>query len=105
MNYPQPPKKCPLCDGKELEKLEGSAHPSEVFRCLKCEAVSGDCYDRDRARFVSPWFKENSGDFPIGEARYYDLNVINGDVFEGDFVPLREHGWYDPVSKGIIQVG
>ena len=85
---------CPACSCR-------LAHPvprrTQVFTCANCEALFGTCYLGESYEMVMPQFVQNE---PSGEnIRYYDFTCL------GSKGVTRRHGWYDPATKLIVQVG
>lgn len=70
---------------------------SGVYQCPHCRAVQGQCYLGDSYSIVKPYF----GDVVDAEQKqvYFDLTCL------GSAGVTRRHGWFDPASRFIIQVG
>ena len=66
-----------------------------VYQCPHCEAVMGQCYKGESYNIVKPYFAKEQ---PAKEI-YYDLEVLGSNGIE------RRHGWFDPATGGITQVG
>lgn len=84
---------CPCCNGK---RRNPTRHPM-VFTCRRCGAVYGECYKGDSYEYVLPRMTAE----PVAKdrIRYYDFTVVGADGVS------RRHGWYDPETKLIAQVG
>ena len=82
---------CPLCSAPTPSDVLG------VHTCRHCGAVYGECYRGESYRFVLPSLSD--GQTPAEDWRYYDFRVIGSDGVE------RRHGWFDPATKLITQIG
>lgn len=85
---------CPACSEKLAYQVEGH---TQIYRCAKCEAIYGSCYLGDSYSLVLPYMVKE--DPPAEQTRYYDLDCL------GSKGITRRHGWYDPQTKLIVQVG
>jgi DNA-directed RNA polymerase subunit RPC12/RpoP len=84
---------CPSCNSKRFAKTATSG----VYQCVKCEAIFGTCTKGDSYNIVLPYFAKTE---PSAESlRYYDLTVLGSDGI------TRRHGWFNPQTKLISQVG
>lgn len=84
---------CPACSHDRANKTERA----QVYVCAKCEALFGTCYLGDSYSMVLPYFtKDSSAD---ARARYFDFTTL-GSAGIG-----RRHGWFDPETKLVTQVG
>lgn len=86
--------KCPQCDGASYSILKG-----DIKKCSHCEAVYGVATSfAESHQFVLPQFA--SGEVPHEQTRYYDMMILlpNGQC-------ERRHGWFDPATRRITQVG
>lgn len=82
---------CPCCNSHK--SIPESNHG--IQSCCKCGAVFGQCYLGESYNIVFPyWHKGN----PI-DVRYFDLVCLGSQGI------VRRHGWYDPVSRRVLQVG
>jgi hypothetical protein len=86
--------RCPAChEGKR------TTHPTlaTIFTCQRCEALYGDCYLGESYSLVRPWFSKD----PTADrrARYFDFTTLGSKGVD------RRHGWYDPTTRLITQVG
>lgn len=88
---------CPACcvDNETAPHEETEIH--EVFRCRRCGAIHGTCYLGESYELVRPFWAEHE----VGPEliRYYDLTCLGSKGIE------RRHGWYDPKTRRIVQVG
>ena len=89
MSYPC----CPACDGK---RRNATSHPT-VFECRRCGALYGDCYLGDSHALVRPVL--TGAAIPPERCRYFDLTVLGSEGLG------RRHGWYDPETRLMVQVG
>lgn len=84
---------CPGCGGTKHEHIKG-----QVYRCKACNGIHGTCYLGDSYEYVSPYMAKD--EVPPERLRYYDLTCLcSGGRIE------RRHGWYDPSTRLIHQVG
>jgi ribosomal protein L37AE/L43A len=83
---------CPACSEKKALPLNG-----QIYRCTKCDAIYGQCYLGDSYSYVLP--QMTAEDVPADRTRYYDFTCVGSNGI------TRRHGWYDPQSKLITQVG
>lgn len=85
---------CPACSSKRVAidpRVVG------VYTCRQCEALFGSCYLGSSYALVKPWFSK--ADVPAERTRYFDLECLGSDGI------TRRHGWYDPATGLITQVG
>ena len=68
-----------------------------VYTCAKCGAIFGSCYLGDSYSLVLPYFTPD----PVSpeRQRYFDFSTL-GSTGLG-----RRHGWFDPETRLITQVG
>ena len=84
---------CKACGADDWDRFEGS---HTIRQCQRCGGIEGDCYYGDYRGIVhNDWAPEEAQD----RARYFDLVVLTGDG------PTRYHGWYDPMTHGLVQAG
>ena len=84
---------CPACGGRKRRKTEIPG----VYECMrkKCKAIFGKCSLGESYKLVLPYFTTEE---PT-ETRYFDLYCLSSKGV------IRRHGWYDPVTKKIVQLG
>ncbi len=91
---------CPLCNGKRHKRatFNGRTYPG-VSACQRktCGALWGFCYLGDSYSLVKPWFTFD--ETATARQRYFDLEVVGSQGVE------RRHGWFDPETRLITQVG
>lgn len=85
---------CPCCSAKRRKPVAGQ---TQVFTCNSCGAVYGDCYLGDSYGIVLPRWETTN--VPSESVRYFDFMCC------GSAGITRRHGWYNPASKLIVQVG
>lgn len=83
---------CPLCGYRRGHKT----NVTQVYNCAKCGALHGECYKGDSYGLVLPMFDTQP---QVVEEKYFDLLVIGSEGVS------RRHGWYNPQTKRITQVG
>lgn len=87
---------CPACS----HKLVRATSRPQIYTCAKCDALFGDCYLGDSYTLVLPFMIPDSMEpFPPDAMRYYDFTCL------GSKGVTRRHGWYDPATRLIVQVG
>jgi hypothetical protein len=83
---------CPACSHKSAVEVQG-----RIYRCAKCEGIYGSCYLGDSYAYVLPFMAQQP--VPAEQLRYFDFSFV------GSKGPGRRHGWYDPATKLIHQIG
>lgn len=86
------PRACRACDNVRGNKEVRTG----VYTCAKCEAIFGTCYLGDSYAYVLPRMAEGEPKQPL---RYFDFTTL-GSAGVG-----RRHGWYDPATRLIHQIG
>ena len=89
-----PANQCRGCNNIRGNKPTGA---TGVYECAKCGAIFGTCYKGESYGLVKPFFAAQ--DPAPGEARYFDFTTLGSDGIG------RRHGWFDPATKLITQVG
>jgi len=88
---------CPACSHVRGNKADAKG----VYTCKSCGGIfhnSGYLYLGDSYTYVLPqWDAE--GACRIEDQRYFDLTVLGSKGIE------RRHGWFNPATKRITQVG
>jgi hypothetical protein len=91
----RPVNQCRACDNvrgnKELAAVRG------VYTCAKCGAIFGSCYLGDSYGLVSPYMTANIA--ATERQRYFDFTTL------GSKGVGRRHGWFDPETRMMTQVG
>ena len=83
---------CPSCSRiKGVKSIDMG-----IYECPKCNAIFGSCYLGDSYKYVLPYFDESPN--PIQE-RYFDFTCA------GSKGITRRHGWFNPKTKCLTQVG
>jgi len=72
---------------------------ARVYECGDCHAIYGDMYLGDSYTFVLPEFSNEYGQAVLDRQRYFDFTCL------GSKGVTRRHGWFDPATKRITQVG
>ena len=97
--------KCPACSSTTHEKVRGY---QELFTCSACGALHGRAYLGDTLHLVHPQFVSDERQaeleaLPDGDAErygtYFDFVTTGSDGLG------RRHGWYDPKTRDLLQVG
>ena len=85
---------CPACNRKRgIKEIEWNL----IYECPKCGAVFGTCYLGDSYKYVLPFFVDQEPDPET--VRYFDFTCVGAEGI------TRRHGWFDPATKRIVQVG
>lgn len=84
---------CPGCDGVGRE----TKGPGQLYTCKGCGGLFGSCYLGDSYTLVSPFMAREA--VPAEQTRYFDLDCLGSEGL------TRRHGWYDPRTKLVTQVG
>ena len=94
------PNKCPCC-GASQNHSSSHSHQGRVRQCRKCKAVytqeGSTIYLGESYTLVGPTFSSD----PAAEDRkvYFDLRCL------GSAGLSRRHGWFDPKTGLLVQVG
>jgi hypothetical protein len=87
---------CPCCLSKrrkERKDLQGT-----IYQCSECEALYGRCYLGDSYGIVKPEWADNQN-LPAHRIKYFDLTCLGSEGL------TRRHGWFDPETRKIVQIG
>lgn len=88
------PRQCRACNNIRGNKPVGVG---SVYQCAKCQALFGTCYKGESYLLVKPFFVQNEPDPET--TRYFDFTTLGSEGLG------RRHGWFDPATKLITQVG
>jgi len=90
---------CPCCSGKRH-----APHTTiGVYVCEDCGAIHGQCYLGDSFAIVLPYWDD--ADPATREQVYFDLDCLGARKRKGSKGIERRHGWFNPATRKIIQVG
>lgn len=89
-------RECPACSGKKHVAMED--HPG-LFICQRCEALHGQTYLGASFDLVKPYMVSDEDEHHVLRLRYYDITCLGSEGL------TRRHGWYDPETGFIHQVG
>lgn len=96
---------CPCCgvSEKHSRKREDFDKYGRVVQCRKCQAVytvdGGSVYLGESYKIVLPYFERDPSAQSMDDCIYYDLTCL------GSAGISRRHGWYNPTTKRVVQVG
>lgn len=83
---------CPACSSKRITFF------GQAYRCKKCDAIfSETIYLGDSYSLVKPWFAKDPVD--PKKLRYFDFTCLGSEGI------TRRHGWFDPETRLVHQVG
>lgn len=88
---------CPACSNTKGNKPFKAARSTGVEQCGACGAIFGQCYLGDSYAIVLPYLAME--EVPPEKLRYFDLDCLGSRGIE------RRHGWYDPETKLVHQIG
>ena len=85
--------KCRLCGNRRGNKPIGIL----LYRCAKCGALYGTCYLGESYQHVLPYLSKQ--EIPPEKARYFDFTTLGSAGID------RRHGWFDPETRLVTQIG
>ena len=87
-------RECLACSRKQgIQLIKGT-----VYECPKCGCLFSDgMYLGDYYEYVLPYM--TTEDVPPERQRHYDFICLGSKGIE------RRHGWFDPWTKRIVQIG
>lgn len=85
---------CPAC-GKKNNQIE--IQSCRVYECGKCHAIYGTLSKGDSYTYVRPFWHD--GESKPDDERYYNFVCLGSEGIS------RRHGWFNTISKRIVQVG
>lgn len=89
---------CPACNHKKSRPYrKPNGQPTPANECTKCGAVFGTLYLGESYGIVKPWMTAENID--PNDTRYYDFECLGSEGI------TRRHGWFDPSTGLIVQVG
>lgn len=86
---------CRCCNSYDLNII-GMDKNGYLAQCNDCDAIFGRVTEKTYNFFVKPYWHPNADQ---ADRRYFDFDIIDADQ------PTRYHGWYEPKSGLICQVG
>jgi len=86
---------CPACNSKRIKHGVNGRH--WLNQCRKCSALFGECWLGDSYDVALPYLTND----PEADKRavYFDLSCL------GSTGITRRHGWVDPTTKLLVQIG
>ena len=91
---------CSACSGRLISVEKDGTTPTKaatlLFKCSRCDGLHGQMYRGDSYALILPRWSPRSD---MEGARYFDLTLLGSDGIE------RSHGYYDPKTKLMLQVG
>jgi len=86
--------RCPACMRHGAFKIKGYV---TVYRCAHCGAIHGSCALGESYNLVLPEWHPHPD--RVKREKYFDLHCF------GSKNIVRRHGWFDPKTRRIVQVG
>lgn len=87
---------CPACSSKQKKQYDEKHH--YTYQCLKCHCVySESIYLGETYEIVSPFM--DSSDPKMEKSIPFDFNYLGSKGIG------RRHGWFNPETKRVTQVG
>lgn len=84
---------CPACNHTRGFEVRMAS----IYECAACHGLYGRCYLGDSYTFVLPHMV--GGPVPVEHQRYFDFTCV------GSKGVTRRHGWFNPPTRLITQVG
>lgn len=85
------------CRGCGRKTTQAETKVARVYECGHCGAIWGECYIGESYEMVRPYM--TTINFDPADTRYYDMTTIGSEGLR------RRHGWFEPTSRLITQVG
>ena len=87
---------CPACNSTKNRLWKPEKH-AQIFECRTCGAIHGTCYLGDSYEIVrNAW---SPTEVPPEKTRYFDFITLGSKGMD------RRHGWYDPETRLVVQIG
>lgn len=86
---------CPACNSLKNKTRDDLG--VQIYECKECGAIHGTCYLGESYGIVKPYMTADKN--ADERARYFDFITL-GSAGVG-----RRHGWFDPQTRLITQVG
>jgi hypothetical protein len=88
-------KQCVACNG-ELVPVDGT-----VMECSRCGGLHGafDSYEATKQYVIPEFYEGKDVESRFSYGRYFDFTYMDNGKLN------RTHGWFDPVSKKVLQFG
>lgn len=84
---------CPACNSTKIKVTVNS----QIHSCKTCGAIFGTTYLGESYGLVLPYMAKDQ--VAPEKLRYYDLTCLGSEGI------TRRHGWFDPETRLIHQVG
>jgi hypothetical protein len=86
---------CPACSHTKGWEVK----MARVYECGACHAIHGTMYLGDSYTYVLPCWSNDHSPEATERQRYFDFECL------GSGGVTRRHGWFDPQTKKITQIG
>jgi len=87
---------CPACNSTKNRLWKPEKH-AQIYECRTCGAIHGTCYLGESYEIVLPYMTDKP--VPPEKTRYFDFITLGSKGVE------RRHGWYDPETRLVVQIG
>lgn len=89
---------CPCCSCETgYQYTQDGRAISGIYVCQACGGIHGTCYLGDSYGIVSPYMTNKN--VPSEQTKYFDFTTLGSKGIG------RRHGWFDPQTRLITQVG
>lgn len=92
-------RKCGGCSGTLVNQRWFDQGGGWLWDCASCGGLNGEMYLGVSYLLVRPTWAPGADTIPAERTRYFDLMCLGSEGV------TRRHGWYDPASKGLVQIG
>ena len=87
---------CPACNSTKNRPYRPERF-TQIYECRTCGAIHGTCYLGESYEIVRPYMTDK--DVPPEKTRYFDFITLGSKGMD------RRHGWYDPETRLVVQIG
>jgi hypothetical protein len=87
---------CPACNSKKQRRFNPARY-AQVYECRTCGAIHGTLYLGDSYSLVLPYMTDKP--VPPEKTRYFDFVTLGSKGID------RRHGWFDPETRLVVQIG
>jgi hypothetical protein len=87
---------CPACNSTKNRPYRRERF-AQIYECRTCGAIHGTCYLGESYEIVRPYMTDKA--VPPEKTRYFDFITLGSKGVD------RRHGWYDPETRLVVQIG